>query len=319
MLAVSNIVSNCDTSNKSACEKNQLQRQRLIPSKFFQDLPKKPYCTNNLSSGLVIRSKAEAIKKPYLQFNDSAFVRWLVFDIDRDNGGFAWADGPGLQKPHFAVVNPNNGHAHLWYGLKTPVCRTENARLSPLRYLASVEYSYTKWLCADPGYGGLVSKNPFHPSHKLLIFRPLHQLYGLSDLCPEPETPPKAPELVMGLGRNCSLFDSARKWAYKAIREVRGVKDREGFKTGLQRVLEELNSKFTSPLPESELRSIRESVYGFCIRHDKEAEQAFKDRQRAKGKRSGEIRRAGSIEEQKPWEIEGISRRTWYRHKAKGE
>ena len=319
MLAVLSSIPNCDLSNKSASQKNQLQRQRWISPKFFEDLPDKPYCTNDLAHGLVIRPKEQAIKKPYLSFNPPAMVNWLVFDVDRDNAAFAWADGPCLQAPHFAVVNPENGHAHLWYGLRTPVCRTENAHLSPLRYLASVEFTYTKGLCADKGYAGLVSKNPFHPMHKLLVFRPLHQLYGLGELCPEPETPPKKPKFESGLGRNCSLFEAGKEWAHKAIREVRGMRDKEGFTKGLRGLLETLNGQFASPLPESELRAITASVSGYCIKHDKEAERAFKDRQRAKGKRSGEVRREGSLTEQKPWELEGISRPTWYRRKAKGE
>jgi hypothetical protein len=28
------------------------------------------------------------------------------------------------------------------------------------------------------------------------------------------------------------------------------------------------------------------------------------------------VRRAGSVEEAKPWEAEGISRKTWYRRKS---
>ena len=38
--------------------------------------------------------------------------------------------------------------------------------------------------------------------------------------------------------------------------------------------------------------------------------------QAAKGKRSGEVRRKGSIEEAAPWELEGISRRAWYYRQA---
>ena len=318
MLAVLSSIPNCDLSNKTACQKNQLLRQRYLTGTFIDSLPKKPYCTNNLAHGLVVRPRSAALRKPYIQFND-LFTKWLVFDIDRDNGAFAWADGPGLQKPHFAVVNPKNGHSHLWYGLRVPVCRTENARLSPLRYLAAVEYTYTKSLGGDTGYAGLISKNPFHPVHKLLVFRPLHQLYSLGELCPDPETPPKRPEMVLGVGRNCSLFEAARKWGYEAIRGYRGVRDREGFKKGLRTLLDTLNGQFTVQLPESELRAITASVAGYCVKHDQEAEKAFRDRQRAKGKRSGEVRRTGSNEEQKPWEAEGISRRTWYSRKAKGE
>ena len=37
--------------------------------------------------------------------------------------------------------------------------------------------------------------------------------------------------------------------------------------------------------------------------------------QSERGQRAGQVRRAGSLEEMKPWEKEGISRRTWYRQR----
>lgn len=314
MLAVLSSIPAVPTLDKKLADKNQLERQRYLTSVFFDTLPKKPYCTNKLSNGLVIRPRSQALRKSHIQFNDQSFVRWMVFDVDHDQGAWAWDTG-GMKPPHFAVTNPKNGHSHLWYGLKTPVCKTENARLSPLKYLAAVEYSYTKWLSADPGYAGLVSKNPLHPSHGLIVFKPLHQLYSLADLCLDPLTPTKVAqvELVQGLGRNCSLFDTARKWAYTAVRGVRDMRDKEVFKSGLQEILIGLNSSFQHPLPDSELRAIRESIFKYCIRHDKEAEQAFIERQAEKGRKSGAVRREGSIAESKPWEEEGVSRATWYR------
>lgn len=316
MLAVLQSISATDLTDKKKSSANQIERQRYLTSVFYDTLPKKPYCTSKLSSGLVIRPRAQAVRKPYLQFNDNAFVRWLVFDVDHDQGAFAWSNGPGMQPPHFAVTNPKNGHAHLWYKLGIPVCKTENARLSPLRYLSSVEYSYTKWLCADENYAGLISKNPLNPVHGLIVFRPLHKPYTLNELCPDPMTPTKV-ALVQGLGRNVSLFDSARKWAYEAVRSVRDMRDKEGFKTGLETILTDLNTTFSNPLPDSELRAIRESIFKYCVRHDKEMEQAFKERQAEKGRaggiKSGAVRREGSLAETKPWEIEGLSRATWYR------
>ena len=47
-----------------------------------------------------------------------------------------------------------------------------------------------------------------------------------------------------------------------------------------------------------------------------QTQQNFSFIQAAKGKRSGEVRRKRSIEEAAPWEAEGASRATWYRHQA---
>ena len=46
-----------------------------------------------------------------------------------------------------------------------------------------------------------------------------------------------------------------------------------------------------------------------------QTQQNFSFIQAAKGKRSGEVRRKGSIEEAAPWETEGVSRTTWYDHR----
>ena len=47
-----------------------------------------------------------------------------------------------------------------------------------------------------------------------------------------------------------------------------------------------------------------------------QTQQNFSFIQAAKGKRSGEVRRKGSVEEAVPWEAEGISRRAWYYRQA---
>ena len=47
-----------------------------------------------------------------------------------------------------------------------------------------------------------------------------------------------------------------------------------------------------------------------------QTQQNFSFIQAAKDKRSGEVRRKGSIEEAAPWEAEGISRATWYYRQA---
>ena len=63
-----------------------------------------------------------------------------------------------LPTPTWIAKNKKNGHCHVCYELKTPVCKTANAKLKPLRYLASIEYTYAKKLGADLGYVGLLTK-----------------------------------------------------------------------------------------------------------------------------------------------------------------
>lgn len=247
-------------SDTKACIDAQAQRLRFIPPDFVRNLPLKPYCTNNLKHGVVIRPVEQAIRKPYLEINPPKMVHWLIFDIDRDNGAFAWQDSPGLKAPNFAVVNPKNGHAHLYYKLSVPVCRSEMAHIKPLRYLSAIEYTYCNGLEADKAYSGLISKNPLHPAHSLILFRPLSRPYSLAEMAEnvDLETKPKR-EISTGVGRNVDLFENARQWAYKAISGYWRPNGLSEWKQALRTHCTTLNT-FSVPLPESEIRAISESI-----------------------------------------------------------
>ena len=50
---------------------------------FKNQMPNKPYCTNNLDMGLSIRNKAKALEMLYLQANQPAIQTCLLFDLDK--------------------------------------------------------------------------------------------------------------------------------------------------------------------------------------------------------------------------------------------
>ena len=62
-----------------------------------------------------------------------------------------------MPPPTLTVSNPDNGHAHLFYGLTTPVGMSDAARDAPIRYAAAVQAALLVKLCADPGYAGLIA------------------------------------------------------------------------------------------------------------------------------------------------------------------
>lgn len=45
--------------------------------------PKRPYCSDDLESGLRIRSLMQALKKPYIQANPPYLRVWSIYDVDR--------------------------------------------------------------------------------------------------------------------------------------------------------------------------------------------------------------------------------------------
>ena len=49
---------------------------------FKNQLPIKPYCSNDLSVGVSIRNKQKALEMLYIQANQPAIQTCLVFDLD---------------------------------------------------------------------------------------------------------------------------------------------------------------------------------------------------------------------------------------------
>ena len=129
---------------------------------FYAKLPHKPYCSWGKGERTLIRSKSHAIRFPLIQINTPHLINYLIFDIDAPDAYLHFLDA-NLPTPSWIAKNPKNGHCHICYALKTPVCKTANAKQKPLKYLASVEYAYAKRLGADLGYVGLITKNPLDP------------------------------------------------------------------------------------------------------------------------------------------------------------
>ena len=196
---------------------NGLSKQLQL---FEAGLPRKPYATDAVESGLHITSRRRALTRRYLQFNPPHLRVLTVYDVDRPGAVLAWEDAD-LPGPLFASANRQTGHAHLGWALDAPVLvEHEEARAGPLRFLCAVESLMRARLQADEGFVGLIGKNPLHP-HWLTLWGPPYA-YGLAELGEwlpglEKHQPRRRPDRV-GLGRNCDSFDWLRRYAYREIR-----------------------------------------------------------------------------------------------------
>ncbi len=237
---------------------------------FTSRLPHKPYCTDELATGIKPRCKSHAVKKRYIQHNPPPLLAYLIFDVDRPDSAYAW-DDVGLPPPTWVAVNPINGHCHMAYGLIAPVCRTEAGKAEPLRFAAAIEVAMTLALDADNGYAGLITKNPIHAHWHTFYPATESSNYGhyeLAELAEYVELPKKLPKKAeaIGVGRNVSVFDSLRKWSY---REVRDFWKPDGYKSWHLAVIakaEKINN-FPEPLPTSEIRAIAKSVAKWTWQH----------------------------------------------------
>ena len=263
--------------------------------------PRRPYCTDDLESGLRIRGLRQAVERAYIQANPPHLRVWALFDIDRPGAANAWSDA-NLPAPAWTTVNRVNGHAHSARGLRAPVLVDGiRARDAPMRYLCAVVSMMRERLQADQGYSGLITKNPAHPLWYTL--RGPNMFYDLSELAEylpgiEKFKPKRRVLEEVGLGRNVGLFDKMRKWAYVAIRPYWG-----GGLQGWNAWLSECNSRalvynadFIDPLGGKEVWHIARSVAKWVWKHT--TAKGFSDWQSAQGKKggkaSGKVRAAAS-------------------------
>ena len=164
-------------------------------------------------------------------------------------------------------MNRENGHAHLCYGLVAPVLVDGmGARDAPMRYLCAVESMMREKLRADPGFSGLVTKNPAHPLWRVL--RGPAVAYELSDLAEwlpglEKHRPKRRSPEEIGLGRNVALFDRARKWAYGQVLRYKaqgGLQAWNGWLAATNFQALSYNGDFHHPLDGREVWWIAKSV-----------------------------------------------------------
>ena len=94
----------------------EIEDTRLLQN----ELPKKPYCSNDLKKGLLIRPRNIALTHKYIELNPVHQKVFITFDIDYN---FYWLDLRDyfqVPMPMWVVRNKRNGHAHLIYALSKP-------------------------------------------------------------------------------------------------------------------------------------------------------------------------------------------------------
>lgn len=229
---------------------------------FRVTAPSRAFCTDYPSDGQYIKTRNEALQRRHIQPNSTGLIRWLTFDIDHKEAAYRWQDKNACP-PTLVMVNPANGHAHYAYALSAPVPRTEISRIKPLQYLAAIQEGTRRIIGADPGYSGGLIKTPGHPAWHTLSFGGIYTLAELAEWCtlPSPKEMQRmaANEDYAGLGRNCTLFEHLRKQAYQDVRQFWKPDGFEQFRNHCLVLAESLN-RFSSPLSQSELKSISRSV-----------------------------------------------------------
>ncbi len=143
--------------------------------------------------------------------------------------------------------------------------------------------------------------------------------------------PKKLPDKAkfLGLGRNCTLFEVGRKYAYEQVFAFKTLLDKDSFNKEVLSYIESNNHQFPEPLGINECKSIAKSISNWTWKHyrkkisDKEWKEYVQSThtseiQSKRGKKSGQVRRVGSAEEKQTWKELGISRAWYYKQKKLG-
>lgn len=245
--------------------------------RVFELAPHKPYCSDNKTASL-IRVKRQAFNFDYVQVNTVSHVHWLVFDLDHNNP-WIWQD-VNLPAPNLIVTRHSNdpgeaGKSHLFYAINS-VCISSNGRLAPIAYLDAIKRAYQRELRADCDFSAPVCKNPLSSYwHTAELHNHVYELGELADsvtLTVKDRFTPAANDEDFD-SRNCSLFDTVRRWAYCQVNEYRALNNYDGFFNAVLDYAEK-NNQFTGKgfsknynLKYSSVKSVAKSVANWTYKH----------------------------------------------------
>jgi len=255
-------------------------------------LPHRPHATNYLDRGQYRMSREDALTMRYVEHSPHALLGSIVVDCDHPDAAMRAFQKPSDHPAPNWVAQSPSGRAHLGWWLAAPVCRTDSARLQPLRFAQRIEAGLRTSVGGDFAYGGQLTKNPIHASWET-IYGPA-QAYELRDLTTihTPRQMPRLPERAAGLGRNVTMFDTARTWAYPQWWHQRHATAGAWEQLVLQRC-HAINTEFSSPLPFIEVRATAQSISRWIWRNF--TEQDYRARQTQRGRIMSEKRRQAIV------------------------
>ena len=221
------------------------------------------------------------------------------------------------------VVHRSSGGAHGVWNLERPVLRGPGAKARPLKLLARASEYMGQVVGADAGYNGVLSHNPMVPDEAQNLTtdwmrRRPYPLAELAEIVPFGWKRPAVPRTAVG--RNFLMFQALMIWA--------GSPQNVGVEVlpAAMAIYRDIEAAFPGArhsFPVSEVRGLARSVERYRATWIKQGRfytaAERKSWGRARGVRSGEARRKGTVLEtdRAPWLALGVSRRTWYRRRAK--
>jgi len=228
----------------------------------------------------------------YLQAGDagSCYVA-VVLDCDDGHRLRELIEDRRIPGPNWIVWRegePGELRCHAVWTLEAPVHKGPNASRKPLEMLARAAEWLRHRTRADCSYSGLLTRCPFYERGDLRtqwLAKAPWPLLELLDWIPKGWRRPRVS--TTSYGRNCSLFNGLRKWAYQPRNWKAGFE-------GIHATARLMNGQFDAPLPLREVRDVAKSVAGYVGRKLAQktwTQQTFSFLQAARGRKSGKTRR----------------------------
>ena len=239
----------------------------------------RPFCANE-DSHIVGRFDAKTAWAtfPKLELSPPHCHVAIILDIDSTEGlddapGKSWWGGNPTPAPNWMVVNTRPatpqrraGGIHAVFSIETPVARHDAAHMLPLRYLAHVADRLSYHLGADPGYQGIITRNPVNPGPGVYTHWGRMLPYTLRELdtaLPKGRLPSRR---LTGIGRNVDLFRSMVSEVFQP-RWADTLGAQGWSEAWLEHVRTQNVSTFAPDvLPDSECRSIAKSCFRYWTR-----------------------------------------------------
>lgn len=258
----------------------------------------RPLAADDYRAGVHRFPRDQALAKRHIQVNPPGLLARITIDVDHDDAVLR-AYRQDLPRPSWVAESPS-GRAHAGYLLSIPVSLTKTDQKA-LRFAACIEEALRCELGGDPGYVGLLTKNPLHADWDVRWgTTELHTLANMAEQLagrlPSPDryttrTGPRAD--VAGLGRNCRLFEETRLWSYEAVRRY-WEDGTEAFSAAVHDHASLLNAALTTPLPESEVRALANSISRWTWQ--KFTPEKFRDIQTQRSAKGNQVKTAKATE-----------------------
>jgi hypothetical protein len=264
---LTNLIPNAETLPRREIARILFQEPYLAA--FRERLPRYPYATDDPRQGMRPRRKEKALEHVYIQVGryPHAIFR-IVLDLDEPT----WWDAMDRIPPTLTIPNPREPwKAHIIYELDPPIWlsspEAHEGQANPFALVREVDALLRAYFGADPAYNGLLGRNPLVHPH-LIGGGKLWDLPGLleelRDLTPRRRVAAYLDTATYG--RNCTLFDRVRAFAYGVVAMYRGKPN--GFELFRQAVAYEahrLNRELfrdhpQGPLPPNEVGWVVKSV-----------------------------------------------------------